>query len=282
MALIQCRNCGKAISEKALVCPHCGESFLSDTRMETVETKKCEECGEELPFDATVCPNCGCPIEKQNDQSVLQEETQKVEVTSVNIKVKNKTKKIIIISIIALLVIILIAVFGIMIKKASDKKKAEAIHAEYSVNLNSITLEMLTGASKAESAGNLIKKVWYNAIYKEYDTETNEYTRPNGYWVNDFNEALGNLFSDSSFNSTISAIEENQDNVDTLMKSLKNPPDEFSEAYQNLKTMYDAYVTFTNLVTSPSGSLQTFSNNFNDADSKCINAYNALKLYLSD
>ena len=66
------------------------------------------------------------------------------------------------------------------------------------------------------------------------------------------------------------------------MKSLRNPPEEFSEAYQSLKTMYDAYISFTNLVTNPSGSLQTFSNNFNDTDSKVLNAYNALKLYLND
>ena len=31
---------------------------------------------------------------------------------------------------------------------------------------------MLEGASDAESSGNLIKKVWYNAIYEKRDIET--------------------------------------------------------------------------------------------------------------
>lgn len=35
---------------------------------------------------------------------------------------------------------------------------------------------MLDGAAKAENAGNLIKSVWYNAIYEERDTETDKYT----------------------------------------------------------------------------------------------------------
>ena len=60
---------------------------------------------------------------------------------------------------------------------------------------------MLTGASEAESAGNLIKQVWYNAIYEEKDDDTDNYTRPEGSFVSDFNEALGNLFADSSFSS---------------------------------------------------------------------------------
>ena len=291
MAMITCKFCGKDISDKATVCPHCGEKLIEELIEPTEkEPIHCEECGIELSEDATVCPNCGCPIERNDNESAqkdaVDESTQKVEVTAVNLKVKKSTKKTIIVSIVALLVIIIGVVVGISLKQANDKKKAEAAaqaaHDEYSINLNTIAIQMLTGASKAESAGNLIKKVWYNAIYEEYDTETDKYTRPKGYWVSDFNEALGNLFSDASFKLSISTIEDNQDVVDELMKSLRNPPDEFAEAYQSLKTMYDAYVSFTNLVTNPTGSLQTFSSNFNDADSKCLNAYNALKLYLSD
>lgn len=64
------------------------------------------------------------------------------------------------------------------------------------------------------------------------------------------------------------------------MKEMRNPPDEYEEAYDALSELYDAYVNLTNLVTSPSGSLQTFSTNFNDADSETVNCYNAMSLYL--
>lgn len=54
MALIECKVCGKSMSDKAQACPHCG------TSMDAVP-KCCEECGA-LLSDETVCPNCGCPV----------------------------------------------------------------------------------------------------------------------------------------------------------------------------------------------------------------------------
>ena len=44
--------------------------------------------------------------------------------------------------------------------------------------------------------------------------------------------------------------------------------------------LYDAYLSLTNLAINPSGSLHTFSSNFNDADTKALNCYKAMKLYL--
>lgn len=38
---------------------------------------------------------------------------------------------------------------------------------EYSDNLKLAAVTMLTGASDAESSANLIKQVWYNAIYEK-------------------------------------------------------------------------------------------------------------------
>jgi len=47
------------------------------------------------------------------------------------------------------------------------------------------------------------------AIYEKRDDKTDKYTRPKGYFVSDFNDALGNLYADSSFSSKISSIEDN-------------------------------------------------------------------------
>jgi hypothetical protein len=152
----------------------------------------------------------------------------------------------------------------------------------YASNLNLAVVSMLSGASDAETCGNLIKSVWYNAIYEKSDDSTDKYTRPNGYFVSDFNKALSLLFSDESFSSDINDIESNQDTVQSLMKSLKNPPEEYEDACETVNDMYDAYIALTNLVTSPSGSLQTYSSNFNDADSEVLNTYNSAKVYLEN
>lgn len=266
MAMIVCPNCGQQVSDKAKKCVHCGMVLIQE------EKKKCAECGAELEEGVTECSNCGCPVEEMN-VSDKQEEPQKVEVTSVKV---TKRVKVIIGIVVALLLVGGTTIFGV---NQYQKKKAVE---EYADNLESATYSMLSGASDAESCGNLIKQVWYNSIYEERDDETDKYTRPNDYFVSDFNDALGNLFSDTSFQSKISSIEDNQKMVNSLMKELKNPPEEYKDAYESISQLYDAYLSITNLATDPTGSLQTFSDNFNDADSETINCYNAMKLYLDD
>ena len=266
MAMITCPNCGEQVSDKAKKCVHCGTILIQE------EKKKCAECGIELEEGAIECPNCGCPVDEMK-VSDNQEKPQKVEVTGV--KVAKKVKIIIGIAV-AVLLVGGITIFGVnKYQKKNDAKK-------YSDNLEMATYSMLSGASEAETCGNLIKQVWYNTIYEERDDETDKYTRSKGYFVSDFNEALGNLFSDTSFKSKISSIEDSQKTVSSLMKELKNPPEEYKEAYEAISKLYDAYISLTNLATNPTGSLQSFSTNFNDADSETLNCYNAMKLYLED
>ena len=264
MALIPCPNCGEQISDKSVKCVHCG-AVLKEEEPKLVIV--CKECGAELEEGAEVCPKCGCPVEEEPEEA-----PQKVEVTSFKPKI-DKKKKNIILAVIA--VAVLAVIIGFAAKSGSSKKKAK----EYKANLSSITKTMLSGAGDAESAGNLIKKVWYNAIYKEYDSETNEYTR-NGVSYVDFNTALGNLFADTDFSTKITAIKVNQNTVKASMKNMQNPPEEYKDAYSSLKEFYDAYNDFVNMVTDPSGSLQTYSSNFNDADNEVMKCYNAMEIYL--
>lgn len=275
MAMTTCPNCGEQISDKAKKCVHCGAVLIPE------EKKYCPDCGAELENGMDICPKCGCPIEK-----VVETETapQQVEVTGV--KITKKSKKIIAIATIAVIAVAMITAIGVQThkKNVAEKAAAEAQKQseEYGTNLNMAAYSMLSGASDAETCGNLIKKVWYNAIYKESDSKTDKYTKPDGYYVSDFNDALQNLFSDSSFSGQIADINSNKDTVNSLMKQLKNPPEEYKDVYEALSKFYDAYISLTNLATDPTGSLQTFSQNFNDADNETLNCYNALKMYLEE
>ncbi len=276
MALISCSNCGKEVSDKAKICPNCGYQFIEE--IITVETPIiCEDCGTEISPDTDACPKCGCPVAEKAE---IPDEpaTQKVEITSVNLPtVKKSAKKYIII---AIIVAVLIGI-GIVVGAIIKNNQAEKISADYSETLKSATTMMLLGASEAESAGNLIKSVWYNTIYKEWDSETDKYTRSNGYGFNsDFNDSLAALFSDSSFKSKISSIKSNQESVSDLMKTLQNPPEEHKEAYEAIKEFYDAYLELTGLAINPSGSLQTYSSNFNNADTETLNCYKAMEIYV--
>ena len=59
MALIKCKECGKEISDKAKVCPHCG--FENNLII-------CPECKKEIKGNVNTCPNCGYEIQKKNKQ----------------------------------------------------------------------------------------------------------------------------------------------------------------------------------------------------------------------
>ena len=275
MAMTTCPNCGEQISDKAKKCVHCGAVWIPE------EKKYCPDCGAELEEGMESCPKCGCPIENDATSEVM---PQQVEVTGV--KVSKKSKKLIVIGIIAVIAIAISAAVGVQVHKKNVAAKAAAEaqkqSEEYGSNLSLAAYSMLSGASDAETCGNLIKQVWYNAIYKESDSKTDKYTKPDGYYVSDFNDALQNLFSDSSFSSQLADINDNKDTVNSLMKKLKNPPEDYKDAYDSLSKLYDAYISLTNLATDPTGSLQTYSQNFNDADSETLNCYNALKMYLEE
>ena len=248
MGLVYCPKCGEEISDKAISCPHCNFAFSKQNIV------KCKECGMEYESNLSACPKCGCP------KPSITEKTR-----------KNKHRGIII-------SIISVALIAVCILGFSITQKAK--RSEYYSNMETVSYTMLDGAAKAETAGNLIKSVWYNAIYEERDAETDKYTMKNGKFVDDFNDALSNLFADESFINSISEIKLNQSKVTDLMKKLGNPPTQYEEAYSVLKSYYDNYLQMTNLIISPAGSLQTFSEDFNTYDRYTVNAYEKMKLYL--
>ena len=275
MALIQCKNCGKDVSDRAKVCPHCGTQLIED-EVTQPQPIICEECGAEIPQGADSCPNCGCPVPVDGEENT--EAPQKVELTSVKIpKLDQRKKKIVVGSIIG--VIVLIAAISLIISQMRQATAAQ-LSADYSENISTVSAAILSSAIQTEEAGNLIHDVWYNCIFEENDPETNEYTRPNGYYLDDFNDALANLFSDETFSQQLSSIKNDQETVTDLMRKMSDPPEEFEDAYEALRELFDAYTEFTNLVINPSGNLQTFTSNFNDADSALPNCYNAMSLYI--
>lgn len=171
-----------------------------------------------------------------------------------------------------------------VVVRDNQKQKAEQLAEEqalklsqdYTENLSSTVLVMISGAADAEAAGHLIHDVWSDTIYQKYNPETNKYVSGHG----DFNDSLQELFDDSEFAKKLNDIKTNQETVKSLMKELTNPPEEHVEAYSELKIFYDAYLELTNLVTNPTGSLQTFTNNFNDADTAVAKYYEAMSIYI--
>lgn len=265
MALIKCKSCGCDVSDKARVCPNCGQKLVNDITKERL----CTECGSYVPEDTDTCPKCGCPFECDNNASTR---TQKVEVTKINLaKLEPRKKKIILGAVAAVVVIAII----IAVSVSSARKRN---YANYQDNYNQVSMLMLQGAAKSENACNLIVRVWGNAIDKEFDAKTDKYTH-NRYKFYDFNEALDNLFADEDFASDITEITENRKQVSDMMNKISYPPDEFKEAYDEIKDLYDVYQIITKLAENPTGSYNSYSSEFSDADNSFMTQYNRVELY---
>ena len=270
MAMIKCPECSGEISDKAKKCIHCGKILVEES--ELAQEIKCSECGTVLSESDEICPNCGCPVEKKNAEETVK--PQQVEVSG--IKMAKRTKKIIIGVIIAIVVCV---IAGVSYKIYSDKmaeKEYQKTYNDYITNLEKVQALMLSGGGEAESLCNLTLKVWGNAIYEEKDNETDKYTRPDGYFVSDFNTALMNLFSDSDTYETISDIENNQSTVKNLIKKLQNPPEGLEKCYDTVSDLYEAYKTLTDLAVDPSGNYTGFSENKGSAVSDFMLAYEKL------
>lgn len=181
---------------------------------------------------------------------------------------KKPKRKLIIIGIIVFICIIAGLILFLQSRKSAYIEKLETTR-----------IEMLDGGGEAESLCDLTNKVWYNAIYKERDEETDKYTRTNygiaDYFV-DFDEAIQNLYSDEDTINEVLKIQENQEEVKTLIKDLQNPPNGLDDCYDTILNMYDYYKNLTDLAISPTGSLEDYSNNKNKAIDGFMTEYEKL------
>lgn len=250
MALIKCSECGEKVSDKAKECPKCGCPITDD-----MWERKCDSCGDIIPAGKQKCPHC------------LSENVPKKE---------KKRKKLIVIAIISLLVMIAGVVTTLFIVKNNEKKREE----EYRENYTKILDEIFDSALDAENCASLTRKVWYNTIWEEDDEETDEFTKENGKFIDDFNDSLYNLHSSLEYNTKISSIEKSKSVVSDLMKQMKNPPKGWEEAYDELRELYDLYNSFTNMAINPSGNLNSYTEKYNTLDSDIVDQYNKVKEYI--
>jgi len=234
---------------------------------------QCPECNKEISDKVKTCPHCGYPFEENSDKS---NNIQQVEISAVNISPKDpvKTKKTIVGVVSVFVVLALMFAIFIMVKSSNEKKA----HNTYIDTLEITRTTMLEGGSQAESLLNLTAQVWFNSIFEERDPETDKYTMSGGSGFNDdFNESLNALMTDSSTLTTISLIEANQTLVDGLMKELQDPPNGLEDSYETALELYTVYKGLTDLAISPSGSLETFAQNKSQKIDRFLELYEKLE-----
>lgn len=254
MALITCPECQKQVSDQAMTCPNCGFPLSSTAHNLSQPT----DINDVLPVD-------------QANQSIDSEVTP-----------AKPKKRVIAICIAAVFCIILIAAVAVFVNNNAKKQAAEEARSEYISNLQMFASTTLQGAAEAETVCNLTKKVWHDTIFEEFNADTVEYTKTNGKFNEDFNTSLQSLYASTEIIESVAAIEENQESVDELYKLLLNPDSEFEKCFDEVEALYSIYRQFTNLAISPSGSLQSYAENFGDYDDGFMEHYEKLKLLIPE
>lgn len=155
MALINCPECGKEISDKSKACIHCGYPLEEETNKAVVYVK-CPECGKEVPNDIDNCTYCGCPIK-------IQEPTIKND--NIPIAIQNQipkwlNKKVISVTGIAVaIVIVFVAIYNIKVVQPRKNEAQNKVVYEEAIEL----LEK----GKYEEGNELLQSI---AGYKDVDT----------------------------------------------------------------------------------------------------------------
>ncbi len=263
MTAMYCPNCGTKLTEGAMFCSSCGKKIefrnatevtnenVSSETLHTAEDTKENTIGDNF-------------AEHKADNPSSQ--------VSGNPNSNKKLTNVIIVCIVAAALVI----SGIFINNIRIKEV-------YQANLNHAVAEMNTGGYNAQEAINLVYKVWYNSIYQEHDDETDPYTLDsNGEFYSDFNVAIKNLYDDEDFAAKIEGLKNNKTAVLDYMKKLKNPPEEYEEAYEELQTTYDLYKAYLNSAITPTGTIDLYYIGVNEANHSLSDAIENMKMYLED
>lgn len=246
----------------------------------------CPECSKEISDKVKACPHCGYPMETPAEQGSKAESiSQPIEKTSINAGNPKKNKTIVIVCLAIVAVIAAIAI-GVFIHQQQVKADAEAAaiaaHDEYVDKLRHVQSLMLVTGIKAEELANLTQRVWYNTIYEKSSTETNPYTKSGFQFNDDFNDSLRALFAAQETKNTIDTINAGDSLITTAMKELQSPTEEFKDCYSTLNELYSCYNSLVKLATNPTGSLQSFTESFKNADDGFMIAYDKLSLQIPD
>jgi hypothetical protein len=237
----------------------------------------CPECNKEISDKVKACPYCGHPVSDDIDKH---NQVQQVEVTGV--KLKKGINKNVIVTIPLIIVIAIIAFLGIRyINEQKAQRLYEESFNTYIDNLNKFQSLIFNEYLYIEGFTGWTLQVWSDAIWEYPDDAVHEYIRPKGYFV-DWKEALTNLYSDASTKLVIQGIEDKQTAIQALMKELQNPPKGLETCYATATEMYTAYQGYVNLAINPSGNYVSYRDSVGSKDSDFWEANKKLQSQIPD
>lgn len=239
---------------------------------------KCPRCGKEMTQKEMngimyhVCEDCR--VRRKIISPSASAETA-TDVPSTVVPKKSHTKKWVIIALLCVF-IFAIGIGGIFIFRHNQEQKEQ----EYIQSIKNFSTEVLLAAASCEDVCNLTQAVWYNTIWEKSDTETDKFTKVAGEFRDDFNDSLVALFSDSDYTNDLNSIEIMTESIDQKIIKLADYPASLQKYYDASVELYKSYKKFANLAASPSGSLESYREDFSNYDSDTLDKYDDLETLL--
>lgn len=194
------------------------------------------------------------------------------------------TKRIVLTAVIAAALVVVGILIGMGIqqrKEAAAERDAEQQSAAYQEELKQVAERIQEYAVDAYEVAAAEESVWRNSIYQQQDESTDPYTMENGVFLEDFNDALGNLYNDSVFATRLASVQTNQGSAAGSMSRLKDAPEGYEDAYQALKAYYDAYIRLTNLALNSAGyTYSDFNSELGDLNRELDTCYLTIATYV--
>lgn len=214
---------------------------------------KCGFCGKQFSDRMTTCPFCKrdvydegrIPPSADSSDNVEKEplappiqapktiDTQPISQTHA----KRYVNPIIVFSVVVALGI---SFLGFKFYQNMERRNA---NREFSLLVGAVSGKLITLASRSEDVVDEMNKEWRDAIFSEYNKR-------------DFNQAIVEVRMKRS--SEISSIKELSESIAIDIKKM-NPPEGKEKDFQRLKELYLLFNKYADMAVSPSGSLQTYS-----------------------
>lgn len=246
---------------------------------------KCPECDKEISDKVVSCPHCGYPLVSSGQNS------QRVELASVNIKLSKERKRKVFIIIGSIMVVLLIAlgINGLIKERQKQQaiKEEERIEREniikkeeYIKGVTELINSVLSNASNAEDFLSLVGQVWSNSIFKEADETTDTYTKTDGVWNEDFNDSLGKVFTEKIVDTL--AMKKDFEKDSESMKKLNDFPDEYKDIHESILEMHISYESYIDFARNPNGNLESFRKNSEEKRDQFLKDLRKLKAIIPE
>lgn len=154
--------------------------------------------------------------------------------------------------------------YYILQQGVEDMRAEKATADDYKTNFDTFCDEILSASITAGEVCHFTSEIWYDAIFEKNSPDTKAYVVVDREYsfrtqYRGFNGAIAKYHESDEYLSVAKEIIKDQARLKESVRSLQNPPDGYSSAYENAINAYTSYTMLSDLALSPSGSYESYT-----------------------